>query len=196
MHNPLARRAIFGRSLTLVLFLLGVTACATGKAPTTPTVTQTMGIVVPATGPATPYPSTVTVADLPGTIQKVTVTLTGLTHTHTNDLDVLLVGPSGASTVLVSDAGGADGVTNVTLTFDDASPTSLGTWTIVSGTFKPTNYGAGDVMPLPAPAGPHGATLAAFAGTNPNGVWSLYVVDDAAGDAGTIDGWSLTITSF
>jgi large repetitive protein len=196
MHHPLARPAPFTRSLVLVLFLLGVTACATGPVPTTPTVTQTTRIVVPAIGAATPYPSTVTVADFPTTIQKVTVTLTRLTHTFTNDLDVLLVGPSGARTVLLSDAGAADGVTNVTLTFDDASTATLSTSTIVSGTYRPRNDDDDDAMPLPAPAGPYSATLTAFNGTDPNGVWSLYVVDDNAGDAGTIDSWSITITSF
>ena len=38
--------------------------------------------------------------------------------------------------------------------------------------------------------------LAAFNGLNPNGTWSLYVVDDVGGDVGTIaGGWDLTITS-
>ena len=38
-------------------------------------------------------------------------------------------------------------------------------------------------------------TLAAFNGVNPNGTWSLYVVDDLGADVGTITGgWSLTIT--
>ena len=37
---------------------------------------------------------------------------------------------------------------------------------------------------------------AAFSGTDPNGTWSLYIVDDATGDVGSISGgWSLTITT-
>jgi hypothetical protein len=52
------------------------------------------------------------------------------------------------------------------------------------------------VGPNPPPAGPYGATLAAFNGTDPNGTWRLYGVDQAAGGSGTIaGGWSITITT-
>ena len=62
--------------------------------------------------------------------------------------------------------------------------------------FKPTSYFSGDVFPAPAPPGPNlepapagSATFAsAFNGSNPNGTWSLYVFDFAAGDGGTMAG--------
>ncbi len=66
----------------------------------------------------------------------------------------------------------------------------------MSGTFRPTNIGAADTFAAPAPAGPYGTTLAAFNGTNPNGNWRLFVVDDLGGDSGNINlGYELTITT-
>jgi hypothetical protein len=44
---------------------------------------------------ASPYPSTITIADLPGTISKVTATLRGFSHTYPEDIDVVLVSPDG-----------------------------------------------------------------------------------------------------
>jgi hypothetical protein len=66
---------------------------------------------------------------------------------------------------------------------------------LTSGTFKPTNFGASDTFSPPAPTGPYASTLATFNGSNPNGAWSLYVVDDEALDSGSIAGWSLAITT-
>jgi subtilisin-like proprotein convertase family protein len=45
--------------------------------------------------------------------------------------------------------------------------------------------------PEAEPAGT--ARFADFAGIDPNGVWSLYVVDDAGSDPGTLGGWTLRI---
>ena len=67
---------------------------------------------------------------------------------------------------------------------------------LTSGTFRPTNAGAGDTWPAPAPAPAGGSPLSVFNGGNPNGTWSLYVVDDAAQDLGNLaGGWELTITT-
>ena len=156
---------------------------------------------------ATPYPSAITVSGLTGTIADVNVTLTGLSHTFPDDVDVLLVGPQGQSTILMADTGGADPVSGVNLTFDDAAAASLpDSSQIVSGTYKPT-VGTGPVpfrsdcsvpssFPAPAPAGPYGSSLSVFNGTDANGTWSLYVIDDTIDDVGSISGgWSLDITA-
>ena len=67
-------------------------------------------ITIPATGTgpgaANPYPSTIVVSGLPGTITNMTVTLTGMSHTFPDDVDVMLVGPGGQSAILMSDQGG------------------------------------------------------------------------------------------
>ena len=152
-------------------------------------------IGIPSSGVAAPYPSNIVVSGFAGTVSKVTVALTNLNHTFPDDVDVLLVGPTGAKMILMSDAGGGLDVLNVTLNFDDTAPGALPDSTqIVSGTFRPTNFLTGDTFPAPAPPGPYGSALSVFNGLNPNGTWSLYVFDDASGDLGNISGgWNLTL---
>jgi subtilisin-like proprotein convertase family protein len=153
---------------------------------------------------ATPYPSQITVSGLTGeVVTNVTVTLNGFTHSFPSDVNIILVGPQGQTALLMSDVGGqdADSVTNLTLTLDDQADAPLPILDpLFSGTFQPT----ASVTPLPfnfpppAPAGNSNAPpmLSIFNGTDPNGVWSLLVVDDVAGDDGYIsDGWSISVSA-
>ncbi len=157
-------------------------------------------ILIKDNAPATPYPSTITVAPPAGKffgpVTKVTATLLGLSHTFSRDIDVMLQGPQGQTVMLLSDAGSGTDVTNVTITFDDEAPTSVPSSSpVVSGLFKPTNLDSGpDVFPAPAPAGPYGGVLSTFAGLNPAGQWKLYVRDDQGGDIGSIaKGWQIRL---
>lgn len=154
-------------------------------------------ITVPLAGTATPYPSGITVSGVTGTVTKVTVTLPDVSHTSPDDLDILLVGPLGQKVLLMSDAGEATDLVNASLTFDDAAPFAMPDGPgIASGTYKPSSYQSGEVFPAPAPGPPYGTALSVFNGANPNGTWSLYVVDDDGLDQGTIAGWRLNITTF
>ncbi len=154
-------------------------------------------IVIPPLGLATPYPSTIAVSGITGTVTKVTVTLPGVTHSYPDDLDILLVGPLGQKVLLMSDAGEGLDVTNAALTFDDAAPFALPDGPgIGTGTYKPSSYESGEFFTAPAPAPPYGSALSVFNGADPNGTWNLYVIDDDASDGGTISGWSLNITTF
>lgn len=179
-----------------VLDLIGA-SCS----PTSATFTNPQSIIIngDTEGPASPYPSPINVSGLNGTIAKVTATLNNMSHTFPGDLDILLVGPQGQNVMLMSDAGGLFDIVGVTLTFDDDAATPVPTpipSPFVSNTFQPTNIGAGDVLPGPAPGPPYGSVLSVFDGTNPNGTWNLFVFDDAGADSGTIaGGWSLTITT-
>jgi subtilisin-like proprotein convertase family protein len=152
-------------------------------------------ITIPDSGTSTPYPSTINVSGLSGNINSLKVTLTNLSHTWPDDIDVLLVGPTGTKALLMSDVGGSSGVNNVTLTFDPTATSSLpDSGLITSGSYKATDFETGDFFNAPAPVGPYGTDFSVFNGINPNGTWSLYVIDDAGGDVGTIaGGWSLTI---
>jgi VCBS repeat protein/S-layer family protein len=146
---------------------------------------------------ATPYPSTINVSGLSGQVDKLRLRLNGLSHNFPDDIDMMLVGPQGQKLVFMSDVGGFQAISGVTMTFDDDAPTGVPDESaITSGVFKPTDVSPGtgtETFPAPAPAGPYTTTtLSAFNGTNPNGTWRLYIVDDEAFIAGSISGgWSL-----
>jgi subtilisin-like proprotein convertase family protein len=179
------------------------TATRTPTRTNTPTATNTIQvpancnptlITIPDSGPGVPYPSLVNFSG--GTsVTDVNVTLNDVTHSYPDDVDILLVGPAGQSVILMSDAGGSNDVTDVDLTFDDEATATLpDSAQIVAGSYDPTNYLTGDTFPAPAPGGPYGTTMSVFDGTNPNGNWSLYVVDDLGGDMGDIGGgWCVDI---
>lgn len=148
-------------------------------------------------GPATPYPSDIVVSGV-GAVTDVNVTLVGFSHAFPDDVDLLLVGPDGTRLVLLSDAGSLTDAVNLLLTVDDqAAGLFPDGGPLVSGSFQPTNIGAGDVFPAPAPAtGTLATTLAAYNGRSANGTWSLYFADDAGGDAGAFEGgWSLNFNN-
>lgn len=170
-------------------------------------------ITVNDTATASPYPSTIVVSGLFTSLTSITLTLTNFSRSsRPDDLDMLLVGPTGATLIVFSDVGGTGAATGpFTFVLSDAGATFLPDATsFTSGTFKPTNEStAQDPFAAPAPGGtygdPGGAThpgpntfASQFNGTNPNGTWSLYIVDDAApsvGETGSIGSWSLDITA-
>ncbi len=162
-------------------------------------------IVIPSSGAAVPYPSNIAVSGLTGTISKVTVSLNGLSHTFPEDVGMLLVGPGGQKFIILDGVIGGTPWVNINYTLTDTAAGPIPKpGTPASGSFKPTSYFAGDVFPPPAPGGPNqepapagSATFASvFNGANPNGTWSLYVFDFAAGDAGSLaGGWALSITT-
>ena len=155
---------------------------------------NTTPIIIPNGGVANPYPSTINVANAPIQIAKITVTLNSITHAVPQDIDVMLVGPQGQTAVIMSDAGGFMPASGERITLDDEAPTFIPS-PLTTGTFKPTNLQAGDPFPAPAPPPVGNPSLSVFNGTNPNGEWRLFVVDDVDLDNGSIGmGWTLTIT--
>jgi subtilisin-like proprotein convertase family protein len=169
---------------------------------------NTTAITIPSSGNGTPYPSAIVVSGEPSNITNVTVNMIGATHTFSDDIDVMMVGPGGTTAdalYLMSDAGGSVGLDAAAdLTIDDAAATVMpDSAVIATGSWRPTNYGASDTMTgatpttgqNPATAGT--ATLASVYNTkNPNGTWNLYVRDDVGGDTGTIaGGWCVNITA-
>ena len=163
------------------------------------TFSNAAAMTINSSGSATPYPSNVTVSGLSGTITKVTATLTGLAHTYSQDVDVLLVGPNGQSVILMSDIGGSSSISGLNFTFDDTAVSPLSSGVPSSGTYQPTNINdseGADAWGAPAPGSGYGSAMSVFNATTPNGTWSLYITDDFPGDGGSISGgWSITITT-
>ncbi|HUR78990.1 MAG TPA: calcium-binding protein [Acidimicrobiales bacterium] len=171
------------------------------------------------TGPSSPYPSTINVSGLVGTITDVNVTLRGVTTNGDNnapaehwveDVDAMVAAPAATSNViLMSDAGGNNDVssgplTNVDLTFDGEasnllpadSALSTGTWRPVDDDddVAPQPGFEADAWAAPAPAPTNSANLSSFNTLNPNGAWTLWVVDDQNQASTDINGgWCVDI---
>jgi subtilisin-like proprotein convertase family protein len=195
---------------------VGSSAAGAGSPPApklktiTETFSKTSAITIPSSGPsgkATPYPSEINVSgSRQGKIKDVNFTLKNYSHTYPDDVAVLLEGPKGQDTIVMSDVGGKDAVNNITIVLDDEATGTLPDNTqLIGGTFKPTqgkalvtNASFGhprpDVFPGPARFPPYDKALSVFDGTKPNGTWSLYVFDDTDGASGELaGGWSIEI---
>ena len=151
-------------------------------------------IAIPDVGPGTPYPSTLTISGVTGLVSKATVNFFGLSHSFPSDLNALLVSPAGTSVLLMSHAGANYSLKDVTLFFDDIGVPLPQSSQITNGTYRPTVYNFAGSLPPSAPPGPYASTLANLNGWNPNGTWSLYILDDKPGDSGLLGGWGLTLT--
>jgi subtilisin-like proprotein convertase family protein len=167
---------------------------------TTPIQIPAAGLGAPSGAPANPYPSSIAVSGLAGTVSGVSLTIRNFTHGSPGDIDLLLVGPAGQKFIAMSDVGGVVDANNLTITLDDAGaffPPFLS-----SATYRPSNSGTQDTFPAPAPPAPYQSAIplgqagftSVFSNSNPNGTWSLYIVDDTGIDAGSIaGGWTLTL---
>jgi len=154
---------------------------------------------------ASPYPSQINVSGVIGTVAKVTTTMVGVSHTYPDDIDALLVGPNNQAgpapnTLLMAAVGGPFSISNVRLTFDDSYPSLPNESPITTGTNRPTLGTAASEpffypsFPTNAPSGPFPVTMSVFNGINPNGLWSLYIVDSTYHDAGSVNnGWILNL---
>lgn len=120
--------------------------------------------------------SVISASGLAGVITDVNVRV-NLTHTFDGDLDVFLIAPDGTRVELFTDVGGSgDNFVNTILDSQAATAITAGTAPF-TGTFRPE----GNLNTLNGKAG--------------NGNWTLEVTDDAGGDVGTINDWSVTITT-
>lgn len=147
---------------------------------------------------ANPYPSVITIpaGTLKGRVHKVSVVLDNYSHSSPDDVDVLLEAPNGNVMILMSDAGGFSPVNNLVLEFNDGGTDMRDDGPLGSGRFKSRNF---DVTPdiwVDKSPGNFLTLADAFKGSNPNGDWKLYVLDDANNGSGTIaNGYTLRIVT-
>ncbi|MBL7915561.1 MAG: proprotein convertase P-domain-containing protein [Bacteroidia bacterium] len=199
-HKTIATAQLTGRGikrLTMAVLLLLVSHWVTAQTTFTNSSSISMSSSLASNG--SPYPSNITVSGMTGVISNVTVTLTNVSHTNPDDIDVVVQSPTGVNVVLMSDVGGTGDITNRTYTLSMAAANFLSDGSSnAAGTYKPTNIGASDDWPSPGPGtlSQGTPTLANFNGASANGVWKLFVRDDALFGTGSINGgWSVTITS-
>lgn len=160
-------------------------------APTTAvtSATQSTPTAIP-TGPAV-VSSTVVFGGAGTTIDKVRLT-TNLTHTFAADLDITLMSPAGTVVTLTTDNGaGNDNVFNGTLWDDDANPAGQVPYSTNNGLATDHAYVN---LTLASPLVAEEA-MGAFIGEDPNGTWTITISDDLAGDGGSLDSWTLEVTT-
>jgi hypothetical protein len=160
-------------------------------------------IVINANLPADLYPSTITVAGAPTTVGSMRVTLYDYSASNAFNTGVLLVSPGGVKFILMAGTGGFMPVGTVTLNLTDtAGQVMPQNNALLTADYEPTSWIPIVGYPAPAPPPPYnipghdiGGTgtqtfTGNFGGTNPNGVWSLYVRDSppppGAGDIAEI----------
>jgi len=167
-----------------------VPATPAGCGPATATFTQSTPTAIP-TGPAV-VTSTVVVSGVPTYLFDLDLT-TNLTHTFSADLDITLMSPAGTIVTLTTDNGaGNDNTYNGTLWDDDANPLGQVPYTTNNGLATDHAYVN---LTTATPLDPEEA-MAAFIGEDPNGTWTITISDDLAGDGGSLDSWSLAVTTF
>ena len=158
---------------------------------------------------ATPYPSTYVVSGLTGVISNnpgsVQINIKDFRHSYPSDASLLLEGPNGNRVILQGRTGGAVGTFDISYTISDLGQMQMSNDALLDGvTYKPSALGLPFFPSLentnsynnPGPVNNGVATLAStFGGTNPNGIWKLYVLDEYLEDGGQIGDWSLNIST-
>jgi len=181
---------------TIAVGLLLASGVALGATTTVKeTFTNSEGIRIRDFKKADPYPSQIAVSSFnQGSIRDVNLKLRGLSHTALQDVDIILQHGNQSAIVMSDVAASAQGFK---LTLDDEAATTLPMLLLSSGSFKPTDYDtSGEDATFPSPANTlptDGSALSVFDGTDPNGTWNLFVVDDTAFDKGKIGKWDLVI---
>jgi hypothetical protein len=192
------------RALTVGLLLI-IAGLAVGSSAQAVTFRNTSGISIPdGYAPASPYPSTITVPVLTGTVTGITFRIRSYVFPFADDVGILVQAPDGRAIPLLE--GGPDNI-NANLTFSDvAGYAPQGVNLTGNHTYRATDYYASDDYPAggpthlqyanPGPDGGGAATLAStFNNLNPTGTWKLWVADFDTGPhtGGILGGWDLSI---
>jgi subtilisin-like proprotein convertase family protein len=115
--------------------------------------------------------------DLGGTVLAVEVRAVSIGHTCVGDLYLRLTAPDQTTVTLTARRGGS-GDNFIATAFDDRAATPIAQAAApFTGSFRPDE------------------PLASFRGRPAQGIWTLRVSDVASANSGTLDGWTLVVTS-
>lgn len=128
-------------------------------------------------------PDIVDIANGPG--ERLVLDITGLSHESPADLDIYLINPFGTAIQVMTDLGGMTEIVNVNLTFDNLAASIPGT-PMNSGIYQPEGFFNGTDGGL---ATYHNT----IGGTTPQAAWNLLIIDDAVGDTGSFESFTLRI---
>ncbi len=180
-----------GNACTVDACLGGVCGCPPEACPagTASTFTHSTPLPIP-DGGTSAVTSTITVSGLDPYLLDVNVQ-TFLTHAYSGDMEFTLTSPAG-TVVTLSSRNGGNGVDvfNGTLFDDQADP---GGQIPYASAHIVTNY-AYVSNSVATPLVPEEA-LGAFIGEDPNGEWTLSLRDAEPIDVGTLNGWTLFLTT-
>jgi subtilisin family serine protease len=177
---------------------------------------QSPPIVIYEHGVASPYPSERTVSGLGSSISSapgsVKVNINGFSVARSDGVSLVLVGPTGAALLIQGNAGYSDSPNYISYSISDDGPAEMSEAALINGAiYQPTAISGLPSFPAPGPgtnyrtpgrycsnlnSGPCWRFSSTFGGTNPNGVWKLYVYNPATNIAdlgGSILDWSLSI---
>ncbi|QJX47511.1 T9SS type A sorting domain-containing protein [Hymenobacter taeanensis] len=167
---------------TYYLRVRGVGAC--GVAPFSATTTFQTGIQVCQTVAATSVPVTISATGTSTVTSVINIVNTervsdirirnlAITHPDIGELEISLTSPAGTRAVLYSR--NCPGTANLSISFDEAASAALACPLAPGSTTRPAN------------------TLSALLNKPANGNWTLTITDNAAGNGGTLTGWSLEL---
>lgn len=161
------------------------------------TFTNTTPVPISAGAPGV-YTSQIVVSGLQGFLWDVDVQ-TSITHTFSSNLDISLTSPDGLTVTLTTDNGGsADNVFNGTLWDDQANPGGEVPYAnnpgLVTDHAYTNNVVAAQLVPEEG-LNFIGVISSFLGGSAGNGIWTLTISDDTMGEGGSLDGWSLMLTS-
>jgi len=122
-----------------------------------------------------------------GTDATLDAVVIDIMHTWANDLEIVLVSPSGTEVALSTDNGGSSGLdTQAILTFTDSAADHSGAWNSGAPAASYRAEGGPTAHPV-ADSDDIGVNMNdEFAGESITGDWTLRVYDDTAADTGTV----------
>jgi len=121
----------------------------------------------------------------------VSVTL-NIPHEFVGDVDVYLVGPGNCGTLDLTTDNGGGGVNYTNTVLNTSAPTIITSGSApFTGTFRPE----GTITGVPNTDIYTTLPTTAINGCPVSGEWTLRVFDDAGGDVGTLNNWSISLTN-